>query len=117
MRVHLDRFFLAPVAQDPVDLLERLLVVAPVHLVGDGEVFVGMDVMEGEGARIALGGGILQAFAAEQNKERSKTAARPGSHRNFRHKNSVREIDRHVRSRVVSCDHTLPATPVSRRGA
>ena len=65
MRVHLGLFFLAPVAQDPIDFLERLLVVAPVHLVGDGEVFIGVDVMEGERPRVALGDGILQRFATE----------------------------------------------------
>jgi hypothetical protein len=33
-----------------IDLLERFFVVAAVALEGDGEVFVGMGVVEGEGA-------------------------------------------------------------------
>src|SRR6185312_13256448 len=55
LRVHLDRLVLAPVAHDPVDLLQSLFVVLAVLLVGNGEVFVGVDVMQNEGAGIAVG--------------------------------------------------------------
>ena len=46
MRVHGDRLVLAPVAQDPVDLLQRGLVVLAVPLERNGQVFVGVDVVQ-----------------------------------------------------------------------
>ena len=46
MRVHVGLLFLAPVAHEPVELLQRGLVVAAIALEGDGDVFAGMDVME-----------------------------------------------------------------------
>ncbi len=73
--VHLDRLFLTPVAQLVVDLVERGLVVAAVHLVGDGEVLAGVSVMKGDRAGIAFGGRILQALAPEDDQERGDAAA------------------------------------------
>src|SRR5581483_10888557 len=69
MRIHLDRFLAPPVAELPVDLLQRGLVVAAVHLVGDGEVFAGVDVMEGNRAGVAVCDHTLQAFASEKEDE------------------------------------------------
>jgi hypothetical protein len=55
--------FLAPVAHEPVELLQRGLVVTAVALVGDGDVFAGVNVMKGNGAGVAFGDGVLQGIA------------------------------------------------------
>ena len=45
-----------------IDLVERLLVVAAVDLVGDGEVLLGVNVVEGDGPGLAVrDGGAAQA--------------------------------------------------------
>ncbi len=77
--VHGGGFAGAPVAQRPVDLLHRLRVVPAFHLIGDGRVFLEVDVVEGDGAGIAIGGRVLQRFAAEEHKKSGNTAARPGT--------------------------------------
>ena len=46
-RIHVGRFAAPPVAQEPVELLDRGVVVAAVALVGDGDVFAGMDMVQG----------------------------------------------------------------------
>ncbi len=73
-RVHVGRFAAPPVAQEPVEFFQRGLVVAPVALIGDGDVFAGMDVVQGDGARLALGDGVLQPARTEQKKHERKTA-------------------------------------------
>ena len=66
MRIHAGLFCAAPVAQEPVELLQRRLVVTAVALEGDGDVFVGVDVMQRDGAGVALGDGVLQPARAEE---------------------------------------------------
>ena len=68
VRVHLRFPFLAPVAHEPVELLQAVRVVAAVALEGDGDVLAGMRVMEGEGAGVALRDGVLQ-FAGRTDEE------------------------------------------------
>src|SRR5215831_6942932 len=75
-RIHTDLLVAPPVAQQMVDLLERLFVVAPVALVGDGEVFAGMDVVQRYGPRVALGDGVLQTLAAQQQSHRGDAEPR-----------------------------------------
>jgi hypothetical protein len=61
------RFILgAPVAQEVVELLQRAFVVAALALEGDGEVFAGMGVVEGEGAGLVQRGGIVHRSRARQ---------------------------------------------------
>jgi hypothetical protein len=69
MRVHVRCLLLAPVAHEPVELLQRGFVVATVALEGDGDVFAGMDVMEGEGAGVAFRDGVLQEVAGAQQEQ------------------------------------------------
>ena len=78
VRVHVGLLGLAPVAQEPVELFQRGLVVAAVALEGDGDVFVGMDVMQRDGAGVAFGDGVLQGSRAEQEAEepRGRTNSR-----------------------------------------
>ena len=57
--IHLGLFLAAPVAKEVIELLQRVFVVAPVALEGDGKVFAGMGVVEGEGAGLVAGGGVL----------------------------------------------------------
>ena len=61
--------FLAPVAHEPVELLQRGFVIAAVALEGDGDVFVGMDVMEGKRAGVAFGDGVLQGIIGAQQQQ------------------------------------------------
>src|SRR5947209_3050767 len=75
MRVHPHGLVLAPVAQDGVDLVESGFVVAAVHLVGDGQILVGVDVMQRDRARFALGSGVLQGLATEEDEESGEAAA------------------------------------------
>ena len=60
VRIHVGLLFLAPVAHEPIELLQRGLVVAAVALEGDGDVFAGMDVVESERAGVAFGDRVLQ---------------------------------------------------------
>jgi hypothetical protein len=49
----------APVAQDVVDFLQRFFVIAAVALVSDGEVFVGVNVMQRDCTGIAVRDRVL----------------------------------------------------------
>ena len=53
--IHLDRLVEAPVAHQPVDLLQGFAVVLPILLVGDGQRFLGVDVEERDRPRRAEG--------------------------------------------------------------
>jgi hypothetical protein len=66
LRIHANGFAAPPVAQKPVELLQRGLVVAAVALVSDADVLAGVDVVHRDGARVALGDGVLQRLRAEQ---------------------------------------------------
>jgi hypothetical protein len=57
--VHHRLVLAAPVAEIVIELLQRLFVIAPVALEGDGEVFIGMGVVEGERAGLVLGGRVM----------------------------------------------------------
>ncbi|MFK4537784.1 hypothetical protein ABIA00_005967 [Bradyrhizobium ottawaense] len=55
-----DRLVLgAPVAQEVIELLQRRFVIAAITLEGDGQVFAGMGVVEGEGLGFAQRGGVV----------------------------------------------------------
>jgi len=56
----------APVPKIVVELLQRLFVVAPIALEGDGEVLVGVGVVERKGAGFVLGGRIVDRSGSEQ---------------------------------------------------
>ena len=75
-RIHAGRLAFAPVAQEPVELGQRGLVVAPVALVGDDDVLAGMKVVHGNGARFAFGDRVLQGFRTEQEKKKREGSAR-----------------------------------------
>src|SRR3974377_1309728 len=60
MRIHVRRLALAPVAHEPVELLQRGLVITAVALECDGDFLPGVHVMERQGARVAFRGGVLQ---------------------------------------------------------
>jgi hypothetical protein len=117
LRVHLDWLLLAPVAQQRIDLGQRRLVVAAVHLVGDGQIFVGVDVVERDRPRLALGARGLQAIAAEEDQERSDAAAvaQRGQSRAGRwgrtqaQRIPVRDFDRHVPTHVNGVSAPRPA--------
>jgi hypothetical protein len=58
-----------------VELFQRLFVIAPVALEGDGEVFAGMGVMEGEGAGLVEGSGVADRSGSREEQHRRKTGA------------------------------------------
>ena len=89
----------APVAQRVIDLLQGGLVVAAIHLVGDGGVFLEMDVMEGNRAGIAVGGRVLQRFGAEQHDQSGYAAAADGPKGLRQSQNRARATDWHQPSR------------------
>jgi len=96
MRIHRDRFRFAPVAQQVVDLFERLFVIPAVHLVGDGQLFVRVNVVEGNRPRLALGDCVLQVAGSAKDKKRGDAAAiaRPGAMQ--RRSITRRDFVRHV---------------------
>ncbi len=57
--IHRGLFLAAPVAKEVIELLQRVFVVAPVALEGDGEVFVGMGVVEGKGTGFVQRGRVV----------------------------------------------------------
>ena len=57
-RVHLRRFITAPITQKPIKLLQSGLIIRAVALIGDVQRFFGMDMINFDCARIAIGDGI-----------------------------------------------------------
>src|SRR5262249_30622326 len=76
--IHLGLFLGTPVAQEVVELLQRLFIVAPVALERDGEGFVGMGVVEGEGAGPVLGGRIAYSAGASEKQQGREASAEAG---------------------------------------
>ena len=68
----------APVAKIVIELFQRLLVVASIALEGDGEVFVGVGVVERKGAGFVLGGRIMDRSGSEQEQQRRQAEMIPG---------------------------------------
>src|SRR5262245_57490350 len=85
-----------------IDLVERLVVVAAVHPVGDGEVLAGVNVVEGDRPRLGVRGGAAQAAEAKKHEERGDAAigARPGGTQGQSIR--VRGSDRHVPTQPVA---------------
>ena len=71
LTVHLGLVLVAPVAQEVVELLQRLFVIAAVALEGDGEVFVGMGVVEGEGAGLVQRRGVVNRAGSGKEQQRA----------------------------------------------
>jgi hypothetical protein len=76
--IHLGLFLAAPVAEEVVELLQRLFVIAPVALEGNGEVFAGMGVVEGEGAGLVQGGGVADRSGSREEQQCRETGAIAG---------------------------------------
>ena len=67
--VHRGLFLAAPVAEEVIEFFQRFFVVAPVALEGDGEVFIGMGVVEREGAGFVERGRILNRAGSRQQQQ------------------------------------------------
>ena len=72
MTIHRGLVLAAPVAEEVIELLQRLFVVAPVALEGDGEVFVGMGVVEREGAGFVQRGRVMHRPGSGEEQQRSQ---------------------------------------------
>src|SRR4029079_5262598 len=68
------RLIEAPVAHDPVDLLQRVVVVLPILLVGDGQRLFGVDVIKRDRARRAEGGDDMRGASAHAQKRSGQAA-------------------------------------------
>ena len=111
MRVHRGRILAAPVAEEVVEFLQRVGVVATVALEGDGEVFAGMSVVEGEGAGVVAGGRVMHRACAGEQQEHSGCAHPQG----VPHRPKAAAawmIARHLSS-CWNAQEEIPATPRS----
>src|SRR5476649_2662273 len=70
MTIHRGLVLAAPVAEIVVELLQRLFVVAPVTLEGDGEIFIGMGVVERERAGFVERGRIVDRSGSGEQQQR-----------------------------------------------
>ena len=77
MRVHPDGLVLPPITQERIELCQSVLIVSAVDLIGDGQVFIGVHVMERDGARLAIGDRVLQGLATENDQESGETQPYP----------------------------------------
>jgi hypothetical protein len=93
--VHVGFFFLTPIAHEPVELFQRGLVVVAVALVGNGDVFAGVDVMEGEGAGVAFGNGVLQGVIGGEQKQGSRAQPRANAQQGRDEGELARRTNRH----------------------
>ena len=69
MTIHRGLFLAAPVAEVVIELLQRFFVIAPVTLECDGDVFLGMGVMEGKGAGFVERGRIVDRSGSHQQQQ------------------------------------------------
>ena len=60
MRIHAGGLLFTPIAHEPVELLQRGVIVTAIVLEGDGNVFAGVEMMKGESAGVAFCAGVLQ---------------------------------------------------------
>ena len=70
--IHRGLFLAAPVAEEVIELFQAFFVVAPVALEGDGQVFVGMSMVEGKGAGVAERGRIMDRSGAGKQQQRDQ---------------------------------------------
>src|SRR5262249_26538913 len=96
MGIHLDHLRFAPVTQQVVDFPERLVVIPTVHLVGDGQFLVGVDVVEGDRPRLAVGPCVLQVLVSEKDENSGDAAAVARPDRTQGQYIPVRDYPRHV---------------------
>ena len=81
LRVHPRLLVVAPVAQEVVELLQAVFVVAPVALEGDRDGVVAVGVLQRDGAGVAVGHDGLQRVAADHQRKRRKPDRRGGTQR------------------------------------
>ena len=67
--IHRGLVLAAPVAEIVIELLQRLFVIAPVTLEGDGEIFIGMGVVERKGAGFVQRGRIVDRSGPRQEQQ------------------------------------------------
>ena len=108
--IHADRLVLPPIPQDVIEFLDGFVVVAPVHLVGDGQLLVGMGMAQRERARVAVRGCGLQAIGAEEDQKSGDTDTTADTHRANMGTEFARSLQRHVRSRVKMCSTPVATT-------
>ena len=78
MTIHRGLFLAAPVAEIVIELFQRLFVVTPVALEGDGEVFIGMGVVERKGAGFVQRGRIMDRSGSRQEQQGCQAEMIPG---------------------------------------
>src|SRR6202023_3591262 len=114
-RIHLDLFVLPPVAQDVIDLLERVRVVLTIALVGDRQVFAGVDVVQRNRARIAIGDGTPQTLTGQHQRQRGQGCPLPQTRRADAAQCFARGTYRHLLSRMQTTPNSkLRGAPLRR---
>src|SRR5262249_32010608 len=96
-------------------LLESLFVVAAVALERDGEVFAGVDVMQRDRARVAIGDRVLEALTAQQQRQHGEAERLPRSCRAAAGQHLACGTNRHLRSRIQSTPMTDARRPQAAR--
>ena len=97
MTIHRGLVLAAPVAEEMIELLERFFVVAAVALEGDGEVFAGMRVVQGEGAGLVQRRRIMNRACACEQQQRPQAEPVSGLWQN-KQIELARETNQHVYS-------------------
>ena len=87
--------FFAPVAHEPVELLQRGVVVTAVALEGDGDVFAGVEMMEGERAGVAFGAGVLQRVVGAEHEQPGKAQSGTGARQSHNERTLARRVNSH----------------------
>jgi hypothetical protein len=60
-----------------IELLQRLFVIAPLALESDGEVFIGVGVVERKGAGLVQRSGIVDRAGSRQEQQARQAEMRP----------------------------------------
>ena len=93
--IHRGLVLAAPVAEEVIELLQRFFVVTAVALEGDGEVFVGMGVVEGKRAGFVQRGRVMDGACSGEKQQRRQADSISG----FRDRQRIelaRETSQHV---------------------
>ena len=114
--IHHRLVLVAPVAQEVIELLQRGFVVAAIALEGDGEVFAGMGVMEGEGAGFVQRGGVVNRAGARQQQQRSQAGMTSGLGSDSDCNRRAKPASTYEPTQSTSVQSTLFATPCGERG-
>ena len=112
LRVHARDVVVAPVAQEVVELLQAVFVVAPVALEGDGDGVVAVGVLEGDRAGVAVGDQVLQRAGGRRSVP-TPQRWRCKLHATNDDESLARDASRHVYPAVNSTNRIAAQSPAA----